>query len=478
MEKSLQAKTINGVIWSGIERFSLQGVQFLINIVMARILQPSDYGMIGMLAVFLQISQAFIDSGFTSALIQQKERTEVDYSTVFYFNVVLSVFFYIAIFLGAPLIASFYYLPALVPVTRVVAVSLIISSLSAIHKTKLTIDIDFRTQSKVSLLSAIASGGIGIIMAYNGFGVWALVYQTLINVTLQTFFLYYYLHWMPTCGFSVMSFKKLFSFGSKLLISGLIHKIYYNLYGIVIGRKFSVVDLGYYTRAEQFAFFLSSNINAVISRVMYPILSLIQDDDKRLSSAYRKYINFASFIIFPLMVGLAALSSPLVDLLLTDKWMMVVPLLQILCLDWMFDHLSVINQNLLYVKGRSDLALKVEIIKKTIATTILFLSIPFGIIGMCWGRVLYSLIAVYLNAYYTKKLIGLSFWMQMKDIAPSLFIAFLMGGLVYPINRTDLDSYLQLLVGFIGGVFFYFSAMYIFQRNLVLNFLQLIKRNR
>lgn len=376
------------------------------------------------------------------------------------------------------MIASFYYLPALVPVTRVVAVSLIISSLSAIHKTKLTIDIDFRTQSKVSLLSAIASGGIGIIMAYNGFGVWALVYQTLINVTLQTFFLYYYLHWMPTCGFSVMSFKKLFSFGSKLLISGLIHKIYYNLYGIVIGRKFSVVDLGYYTRAEQFAFFLSSNINAVISRVMYPILSLIQDDDKRLSSAYRKYINFASFIIFPLMVGLAALSSPLVDLLLTDKWMMVVPLLQILCLDWMFDHLSVINQNLLYVKGRSDLALKVEIIKKTIATTILFLSIPFGIIGMCWGRVLYSLIAVYLNAYYTKKLIGLSFWMQMKDIAPSLFIAFLMGGLVYPINRTDLDSYLQLLVGFIGGVFFYFSAMYIFQRNLVLNFLQLIKRNR
>lgn len=478
MEKNLQTKTINGVIWSGIERFSLQGVQFLINIIMARILLPSDYGMIGMLAVFLQISQAFIDSGFTSALIQQKERTEVDYSTVFYFNVVLSVAFYIVIFLGAPLIASFYHLPALVPVTRVVAVSLIISSLSAIHKTKLTINIDFRTQSKVSLLSVIVSGGIGVIMAYNGFGVWALVYQTLINVTLQTFFLYYYLHWIPTCGFSIMSFKKLFSFGSKLLISGLIHKIYYNLYGIVIGRKFSVVDLGYYTRAEQFAFFPSSNINAVISRVMYPILSIIQDDDKRLSSAYRKYINFASFIIFPLMVGLAALSSPLIDLLLTDKWMMVVPLLQILCLDWMFDHLSVINQNLLYVKGRSDLALKVEIIKKTIATTILFLSIPFGIIGMCWGRVLYSLIAVYLNAYYTKKLIGLSFWMQMKDIAPSLFTAFLMGGLVYLINWTDLDSCLQLLIGFIVGVLFYFSAMYIFQRHLVLNFLQLIKRNR
>lgn len=273
MVENLKQKTISGVIWSAIERFSLQGIQFSINIIMARLLLPSDYGIIAMLGIFLQISQSFVDSGFTNALIQKNDRTDIDFSTVFYFNISIAIFFYIVIFITAPFIADFYRMPVLVDVARVVGLTLIINSLSAIHKTKMTIDVDFKTQSKISLLAVLISGIVGIYMAYSGYGIWALVCQSLLNATLLTILFYYFSHWFPLFVFSINSFKQLFSFGSKLLISGLIHTIYHNLYSIVIGRRFSAVDLGYYTRAEQFAVFPSANLNAIISRVTFPILS-------------------------------------------------------------------------------------------------------------------------------------------------------------------------------------------------------------
>lgn len=475
MTENLKSKTISGIFWSAVERFSLQGVQFVINIIMARLLLPSDYGMIGMLSVFLLISQTFIDGGFANALIQRKNRTEIDFSTVFYFNVFISILFYILIFISAPLIADFYNMSGLEDVTRVIALSLIISSLSAVHKTKLTIDIDFKTQSKISLTAALISGIVGIWMAYENWGVWALVTQTLINSTLQTVFYYLFSHWFPLKQFSWNSFKTLFSFGSKLLVSSLIHTIYYNLYSIVIGKKFSATDLGYYTRAEQFAIFPSSNVNSIISRVTFPILSSIQDNDERLAFAYRKYIRLASFIIFPLMIGLIVLAKPLIILLLTEKWLGIVVLLQILCLDWMLDHLSIINLNLLYVKGRSDWALRLEIVKKTIATVILFSSIPFGIVGMCWGRVLYSVTAIYLNSHYTKSLIGLSLKTQINDILPSLMVSILMGGVVYCITILFSSSIMQLFVGSIVGVGFYFIISRLCKMDSLVELFSLIK---
>ena len=476
MVENLRKKTVSGVFWSAIERFSLQGVMFIINIIMARLLLPSDYGIIGMLAVFLLISQTFIDGGFTNALIQRKDRTEIAFSPVFYFNIFVAFLFYILIFVSAPLIADFYNMPDLRDVARIISLSLIISSLSAIHKTKLTIDIDFKTQSKISLTAALISGVIGIWMAYENFGVWALVTQTLVNSILQTGLYYLFSHWFPLRIFSWVSFRILFSFGSKLLVSSLIHTVYYNLYSIVIGKKFSAADLGYYTRAEQFAVFPSSNVNSIISRVTFPILSGIQDDDVRLAFAYRKYIRLASFIIFPLMIGLAVLAKPLITLLLTEKWLGIVVLLQILCLDWMLDHLSIINLNLLYVKGRSDWALRLEVIKKTIATIILFASIPFGIVGMCWGRVLYSVIATYLNSYYTKSLIGLSLGTQIKDILPSLMIAILMGIIVHGSTMLLSNAILQLLVGFIVGVGCYFIISKFFKMDSLDELFSLIKR--
>lgn len=478
MSNSLKSKTVSGILWSAVERFSLQGVQFIINIIMARLLLPSDYGMIGMLAVFLQISQAFIDGGFTNALIQRKSRSEVDFSTVFYFNIIVAFLFYILIFFSAPLIADFYHMPELDIVARIIALSLIISSLSSVHKTKLTINIDFKTQSKISLISAMVSGLIGIGMAYNGYGVWALVTQILINTVFLTILYFYFLRWTPLKLFSWESFKSLFSFGSKLLVSSLIHTIYYNLYSIVIGKRFSATSLGYYTRAEQFAMFPSSNVNSIISRVTFPVLSTMQDDDEKLALAYRKYIRLSSYVIFPLMMGLIVLAKLLIILLLTDQWIGVVILLQILCLDWMFDHLSIINLNLLYVKGRSDLALRLEIVKKVIATFILFVSIPFGLIGMCWGRVIYSLLATYLNTRYTNSLISLSFITQMKDICPSLLLSIIMGGTVYLFMGVVDGKLFQLLGGVILGMAVYSILSLVFCQSLLKEFYSIFKDYR
>lgn len=476
MTDSLKSKTVSGVLWSAVERFSLQGVQFIINIIMARLLLPSDYGMIGMLAVFLQISQTFIDSGFSDALIQKKNRTNKDLSTVFYFNIVLSIILYFLIFILAPYIANFYHTPELELVTRIITLNLIIASFSAIHKIILTINIDFKTLSKISLIAAIISGGIGITMAYRGSGVWSLVVQSLLNTLLITILSYYYVGWYPLRCFSKASFARLFSFGSKLLVSRLIHSVYYNLYAIVIGRKFSPVELGYYTRAEQFAVFPSSNLNAIISRVTYPILSSIQDDDMRLAIAYRKYIKLSSFLIFPLMIGLAAIAEPLITLLLTEKWTGIVILLQILCLDWMLDHLSQINLNLLLIKGHSDWALRLEIIKKVIATSILIISIPFGIEIMCWGRVLYSLIATYLNTHYTERLIGLSFKEQMKDIFPSLVLAMIMGVSVHYFIFFLQDTILKIILGILVGISLYIIMSYLCKQDELKELILIIRK--
>ncbi len=474
--EELKSKTISGIQWSAVERFSLQGVQFAINIIMARLLLPSDYGMIGMLAIFLQISQTFMDSGFSDALVQKKDRTEKDLSTVFYFNIAISILLYSLLFISAPFISRFYHMSELTWVTRILTLNLIITSFAAIPKTILMIRIDFKTQSKISLISAIASGCIGIAMAYKEYGVWALVCQSLLNALFVTLLSYYYITWRPLRVFSKDSFLNLFSFGSKLLYSRLIHALYYNLYAIIIGRRYSSAELGYYTRAEQFAILPSGNINAIISRVTFPILSSIQDDDERLALAYRKYIKLASFLIFPLMIGLAAIAEPLISFLLTDKWLGAVILLQILCLDWMLDHLSQINLNLLLVKGHSDWALRLEIIKKIIATSILVISIPFGIEAMCWGRVLYAVIATYMNSHYTSRLIKLSFVTQLKDYFPSLLLAVAMGGIVYYSIAIFSSDLLKIVGGFFIGAVFYVILSVLFKMDEFKELISIIKK--
>lgn len=467
MVEDLRREAVHGVLWSAIERFSVQIVQFIINVILARLLLPSDFGMVAMLTIFIQVSQLLVDSGFSSALIQRKNRTEVDFSTVFYFNIFISLLMYGILFMAAPYVAGFYNMPDLALVMRVIALNLVVSSFFVIPKVRLTINIDFKRQLKISLMAVFISGVIGIYCAYRDFGVWALIVQSLVNNFLLCIFFFMFFRWCPLWVFSWSSFKDLFFFGSKLTLSGLLHTVYYNLYSIVIGRYFSATDLGYFRNAEQLASLPASGINSIISRVSYPVLSRIQEDDEYLVRAYRKYIRLSSYFIFPLMFGLIALAGPIVNILLTDKWNVIVPLFRILCLCWMLDHISVINLNLLYVKGRTDLSLRLELAKKTIATCILFASVPFGLAGICWGRVLYYIIASYINTYYTKRLLGLTFSDQLKDMIPYYVLSSIICLMVlFGISLFD-SNILRLVIGgscyaliYIGVSFFLYDNVF------------------
>jgi O-antigen/teichoic acid export membrane protein len=350
---------------------------------------------------------------------------------------------------------------------RVISISLILNALCIVQRTKLIKCIDFKTQTKISLTSIVVSGGIGILLAFKGFGVWALCLQTILNSLFQLLLLSVYVHWKPLLLFSRQSFHEMFNFGSKILGASIISVIYSNLYTIVIGKRFASETLGYYSRADQFDKFPSNNIAAIISGVSLPVLSKIQDDKDKLLFAYRKVIKYSSFIIFPLMLGLFAISKPFVMVALTEKWIGVVPIMQILCLGYMIDHLSVLNLNLLYVEGRTDLVLKLEIIKKTIAISILLVTLPFGIIIMCWGKITYDFIAVLINSYYTNKLIKLSMFQQLLDILPYLLASVVMAIVVLLFNCFIGNYLMKLLFGMIiGGVVYSFSSILFFRSEL------------
>lgn len=460
---SLKKQAFVGVGWNAVGRFSTQGVSFILQIILARLLAPSDYGIIAMMAIFLQIAAVFVDSGFGKALVQKQNCEEKDYSTVFYYNLAVSVGLYIILFAIAPLVARFYEIEILTQVMRVASLVVIINALSIVQRTKLEKRIDFKSQSVVNFTSSLLSGLAGIAMAYYGLGVWALCGQSLLNSLLQMILFYFFARWRPALVFSKESFHEMFSFGSKILVASIISAIYSNLYTIVIGKRFNSRDLGFYSRADHFAIFPSSNIGSIISGVAYPTLSKIQSDDDRLRFAYRKIIRYSSFIIFPLMIGLAAVSDPFIKSLLGEKWLETIPFLQILCFALMWDHLSSLNLNLLYVKGKSNLVLKLEIIKKSIAVAILFVSIPFGIKIMCCGRVLYGIIAFYINTSYTKKLIGLSFWQQVMDFLPYLGLSLGMGVLVYFLcTIIPFSAIWTLIIGLLVGVVAYLGCSFIF----------------
>lgn len=460
MSEDLKKETVKGVAWSGIDKIANGGILFIANIILARLLSPKDFGLLAIIAIFVQISQTFIDSGFTNALIQKKDRSQTDYSTVFFFNLAISIGFYIILFFCAPLIAYFFENEKLTYLTRVVGLNLIIGALVSVHKTRLTIELRFKLQAVISLVSSIISVVIAIWMAYHGYGVWSLVALSIVSITLQVLLIYVLIKWKPSILFSKTSFKTLFSYSSKLLGASLIHLIYRNLYPIVIGKRFSPLQLGYFNRADLFAMYPSSTITSIVTRVAFPIFSRIQDDNNKLKNAYSKYITFSSLLIFPMMTGLIVLAKPITIVLLTDKWLPMVPMLQILCIDWMTDHLCQINLNVLFVKGRSDLAFKLEILKKSIAILILFISLHWGIIGVCWGRVVYGIIAVYMNSFYTKKLIGISLFQQIIDIIIPLFQAILMGLLVWLSLSLNLGNIIQIIVSVSCGIISYLFIIF------------------
>lgn len=477
MSNKLKKSAFIGVGWSAIESFSVKGMTFLIQIVLARLLTPADYGIIGMLAIFMQVGQVFVDSGFANALIQKKECSEKDYSTVFFYNLIISALLYLLLYFSAPYVADFYNMPQLISIMRVLTLVLIINALSIVHRAQLVKLIDFKSQFKISFVSVLLSGLIGILLAYAGIGVWALVWQQVLNSVLIFLLFYCTTRWKPILVFSKESFFPLFRYGSRLLGASILNQLYRNLYTLVIGKRFSAESLGYYTRAEQFAVFPSNTLGAIVVRVAFPIMSKIQDDDIKLRLAYRKIIRLTSFIIFPLMLGIVALAKPIILITLTAKWSCAIVLLQILCLDLMLDHLSGINLNLLYVKGRTDLALRLEIIKKTVAVFFLFASIPFGLVGMCWGRFIYSVFATVINTYYTNKLISLGFFKQMRDVSPYILSSLAMGTIVYFTSQIVDSIYGGLVIGTISGIVTYTIISVLFLRNTIQDIIS-IKQNK
>lgn len=476
MSDSLKSKTVKGVVWSSIERFSTQGVQFLIMIIMARLLTPKDYGLIGMLAIFLAVAQSLIDSGFSQALIRKQDRTDVDNSTVFYFNIVVSSALYLILFIAAPFVADFYNQPELTSVMRVVCLGVILNSLAVVQRALLTVRIDFKTQAKASLSAAVISGCIGIVLAYCGFGVWSLVVQQLLNLSVNTLLLWIFSKWRPIAVFSWKSFHELFAFGSKMLASGLLDTLYRNIYPIVIGKLFSASSLGHYTRAQHFSEFPSSNVTGIIQRVTYPILCGIQDETERLEAVYRKFLKLSAFIIFPLMIGMSAVARPFIDIVLGTQWGFCGQLLQIICFAMMWYPIHAINLNLLQVKGRSDLFLRLEIIKKILGITVLCITAPFGLVVMCYGQIFNSIVALVINTYYTGKLINVGFIRQMKDLLPTILLSLIMFGAILLVNGFIEANMYRLVIGVLVGIIVYVSGSYIFKFKELQTLFSLIRR--
>lgn len=458
---SLKDKTVKGVIWSAVDRFSAQGIQFVFSILIARLLVPEDYGVVAMLGIFMAVSQTFIDSGFGAALIRKVDRTEEDFSTVFYFNIIVATVFYFVLFFAAPAIANFYNTPLLESITKVVALNLIIGSLSGIHNAKLSIAIDFKSRAKISIVSTILTGAVGLWMAYNGYGVWALVVQNLFSSAIRTVLLWVIVKWYPKLVFSWKSFKELFSFGSKLLASALLDTLYNNIYTLVIGKVFSPTTLGVYSKANALAQFPSSNITSVLQGVTFPVLSTIQNEEERLADAYKRFLKIAAFVVFPLMIGLSAVADPFIRLVLTDKWEGAIYLLQIMCFWIMWYPIHAINLNILQVKGRSDYFLKLEIIKKIQGVIVLCITVPMGIVAMCYGSLISSIISLVWNTHYTKKLIGYGFGDQMKDLLPIIVHALVMGLIVAIVVHFLPTLWLKLIIGVLAGMIYYIAGAYV-----------------
>lgn len=461
MSENLKKDTTKGVFWSLIERFGTQGVQFLVMLVMARLLSPNDYGVVGLLVVFVSIAQAFVDGGFSQALIRKKDRTEIDNSTVFYFNIVVSVVIYLIFYLFAPYVSVFYNMPTLTPFMRVICLSIIINAFGVVQRALFNANIDFKAQAKASLIAIVISGAIGILLALRGFGPWALVWQQLSNLLVNTLFLWIYSEWRPLLAYSWKSFNELFSFGSKLLATSLLNAIYNNIQTIVIGKLYSAKSLGLYSRAAHFADLPSQQFTSVFMRVTFPVLCKVQDDLERLTSVYRRMLRVSAYIVFPLLIGMAAVAHPMIRVFIGEQWIECAYMLQIICFAEMWYPIHAINLDILQVSGRSDLFLKIEIYKKIVSLALLAISAPFGIIAMCYSNLLSSLICLYINTYYSSKILGISLLSQLKDLFPTISLAMVMFVIVQVVIFFISNVFAQLIVGIIVGVVVYVSLSYI-----------------
>jgi len=463
--ESLKNKALMGMVWKAVEKISGTGISFIIGVILARILMPTDYGLIGMLAIFFAFTELFIDSGFSSALIQKKDRTDVDYSTIFYFNLIVSVLLYVLLFFLAPLIASFFNTPQLSLLTRVLSLNILINSLSLVQQTRLTINLEFRPQAFVSLLCVIISGSIGVLMAYQGFGVWALVIQNISSSIIRTSLYFYINKWVPLWVFSVSSFKQLFSYSSKLLGAGFVGAIFNNIYSLLIGKIFNARDVGFYTRAKQFPQLLSDLITSILQGVTFPIMTSIQDDRNRLVSVYGRLMRMIFFFVIPVLTLFALLTEPFVRLLLTEKWMPVIPLIQWLCFARMITPISSLNMNILNTIGRSDLFFKVDMVKIPLAIIALIITIPLGLMAVVIGHFITTFISFFINAYYPGKIFGFGARKQIMEMKLTVYATLIMSVCVFLMMKVLPGDFLKLLICIPIGLAIFMFASYLMKND-------------
>ena len=455
-EESLKNKTVKGTIWSGIDNVVQMGVTFIVSIVLARLLTPDDYGLLGIILIFTSICTALINAGLTTALIRKADVDDNDYNTLFIANMGLSIFFYLCIFFCSPLIADFFYRAELVDLIRVTSLGIVIGAFSLVQQTQLTKRIDFKTQTIITIAASLSSGIVGITMALMDFGVWSLVAQTLSAQIVRTLMLLFFEKWRPKFRFSSKSFHELFGFGWKMMLSALLDSAWKEINQVVVGKFYLPATLGQYTRATQFSQLFSSNLTGVIQRVTYPVLSNIQDDRDRMLAAYRRIIKVTMFVSAVSMFFLGAIAEPLLYCLIGEKWHEAATYLPLICIAGSTYPLHAINLNMLQVQGRSDLFLKLEIIKKFVSAGPLIIGAVVGIMPMLYATLISTIINYFLNSHYSGKLLGYTSWMQLRDVSSSYLMAVLLSLSVFFFKYLPFSYWIILPVQIVAGICVFF----------------------
>ena len=475
---SLRQKAKTGFIWTFAQQFGNQVIGFTISLILARILLPEEFGLIGMMAIFVAVGNTLLNAGLTQSLIRTENPDEDDYSTVFYFNLASAVLIYVLVFLLAPYIAQFYQQPILTDIVRLYCITFIFSAFAAVQLARLTKKMDFKTQTLVAIPATIIGGITGVIMAYSGYGVWSLVWSSLITSFFSSAQLWFYSKWKPPLVFNKHKFRKHFGFGYKLLLSGLLNKIFENIYLLIIGKYFSAAQVGFYTRAETTKQLPLSNIFNTLDKITYPMFAEIQNDNVRLKRVYKQLLQMVIFTVSPILLFIAVLGEPTFRFLFTEKWLPAVPFFQILCVTGILYPLHVYNLSILNVKGRSDLFLKLEIYKKIVIIITVIITLPIGILALLYGQIVISVISIFINTYYTGKFLNYDVIKQLKDVLPIIFLAIFASSGIYFLDTyglKGLPDIFRILIGIFAGSIIYLGLAFFFKmdslkdlRNLII----------
>jgi len=477
---SLKKQALSGVFWSSTQLFGNQFIGFGVSLILARLLLPSEFGLIAMIGIFIGLGTALINSGLTQSLIRSENLDDEDFSTVFFFNLGGSIIIYSIIYFVAPFIATFYNQEVLTLIVRVYCIVFIINAFSAIQITRLTKMMDFKTQMKVSIPSLIIGSSVGIYMAYNDYGVWSLVWSSITQTIAGTLQLWFWSKWRPLWVFNIAKFKYHFQYGVKLMLSGILDLIFTNAYTIIIGKFFAPAQVGFYNRAETLQMLPVRSISSIITKVSFPLFSSIQNDDVRLKSIYKRIMQMVVFIVTPSLILMAVMAEPLFRLLFTEKWLPAVPYFQILCFNGILYPIHSYNLQILNVKGRSDLFLKLEIFKKIIVVLVILVSFQYGIYGLLYGSVLTSVIAFFINTHFSGKFLNYPAWEQTKDLLPIISLGILIGAVIYFLDRNftcDIpNDFFRIVLGVSLGGVVYIAAAYLFKMNSVTELIHIIQR--